>query len=371
MRLGLIARADNSGLGIQTYEFYRHMKPDKTMVVDIGMLNGNKSYPERYGEDAVFVQGFPKAHDVDEFLKDLDVVFIAEAAYTPYLYVRAKQLGVKTANQYNYEFFDWYVAPPEQMPDLFIAPSRWHYEDVDNFIKRYNTERGTNIGHVYLHCPVAREMLPQKEIKRASTFLHMGGRSAAYDRNGTETVIEASRLLKSNAKIFIHFQGEQGLSHQATRKIGEYKIMRFNRGDPSKVAIHVKEYHEYNEAYRNGDVMLLPRRYGGNCLPMNEALSSGMPVIMTDISPNNQFLPNNWLIPASEIGTFDTRPSVTIDMYGANPQALADKIDQFYNMSTSEMWFENIEAGKLAETVSWQTLAPKYREELQKLCNQS
>jgi hypothetical protein len=27
MRLGLIARADNSGLGMQTWEFYNHMKP--------------------------------------------------------------------------------------------------------------------------------------------------------------------------------------------------------------------------------------------------------------------------------------------------------------------------------------------------------
>ena len=42
MKLGLIARADNTGLGMQTWEFYRAMKPEKTLVVDISAMNGNK-----------------------------------------------------------------------------------------------------------------------------------------------------------------------------------------------------------------------------------------------------------------------------------------------------------------------------------------
>ena len=52
MKLGLIARMDNTGLGVQTTEFYKNMYPDKTMVVDISHLNGTKQYPERY-PDAV------------------------------------------------------------------------------------------------------------------------------------------------------------------------------------------------------------------------------------------------------------------------------------------------------------------------------
>src|SRR6185369_2430861 len=120
MKLGLIARADNSGLGMQTWEFFRHMKPDRTMVVDISKFNQNRQYPERYANDdnVVTVKGFPDDWIVDVFLKDLDVVFIAEAAYNPYLYIRAKELGVKTAVQYNYEFMDWLINPNYTKPDM-------------------------------------------------------------------------------------------------------------------------------------------------------------------------------------------------------------------------------------------------------------
>jgi hypothetical protein len=96
MRIGLIARADKTGLGIQTYEFYRHMKPDKVLVVDLSSLLwsislicrctqvGQVWHDKRYPGTEIF-------HDpvVDEFLKDLDVVFTCETPYSYYLYVKA------------------------------------------------------------------------------------------------------------------------------------------------------------------------------------------------------------------------------------------------------------------------------------------
>lgn len=364
MKLGLIARADNSGLGMQTWEFYRHMKPVKTMVVNISKYNGNKQYPERYSDNPIgkvtFITGFPQVADVDAFLEGLDVVFIVEAAYNPYIYIKAKELGVKTAVQYNYEFFDWFNAPADQLPDLFIAPSRWHYQDVNMFCAQ------KQIQHVYLHCPVNREILPQRKITQARTFLHVAGRSAAYDRNGTETIIDASRYLKTDAQIIIHFQGEQGLAHQATSTISNYAERLARQGDEDKVTIQQIEHENYTDVYKHGDVLLLPRRYGGNCLPLNEALSVGMPAIMTDLSPNNQFLPANWLIPATKVGQFE--PRTVIDIYGSDPQDLAAKIDEFYNMNESQMWYENIVAGKLAQTISWQALKPMYETALGDLC---
>jgi hypothetical protein len=81
-------------------------------------------------------------------------VFVAEAPYNYYLYARAKELGVKTAVQYNYEFFDWFMYPHFPMPDMLIAPSKWHYDEVEAWAK----PRG--IRHQYLHCPVNRIKLP-------------------------------------------------------------------------------------------------------------------------------------------------------------------------------------------------------------------
>ena len=42
--------------------------------------------------------------------------------------------------------------------------------------------------------------------------------------------------------------------------------------------------------------MIMPRRYGGLCLPLAEAMTSGLPVFRSSVSPNNE-LPADWLIP--------------------------------------------------------------------------
>ncbi len=360
MKIGLIARSDNSGLGMQTLGFYKHLKPHKTMVVDISHLNGNKTYPERYGGFGVtHITGFPDHNDVNNFLDDLDVVLIAEAAYNPYVYERARQLGVKTAVQYNYEFFDWFTASRQFMPDMLIAPSKWHYEKIDQFAQ----ENG--LQHIYLHLPVDREELPYREIKQARTFLHIAGRSAAYDRNGTETVIKASKYLTTPANIILHFQGEQGLAHQATRSVAEYAEYVEQEGDPDRVTLQQIDFDNYADIYKEGDVMVLPRRYGGNCLPLNEALSTGMPVIMTGISPNTDFLPHEWLTTSELIGEFE--PRTLVDIYEANPRHLAHKIDRFYNFNEHQMMNENVRASNLAESISWANMSWKYTDALEGL----
>lgn len=364
MKLGLIARADNSGLGAQTWEFFRHMDVVKTMVVDISEFNGNKQYPDRYKDKGKIyhVKGFPKSDIINDFLEGLDVVFIAESAYSSYVYTRAKELGVKIAVQYNYEFFDWF-RPDMPRPDMLIAPSMWHYDEVDMWCRK------NGIRHTYLHCPVNRTTLPFRKINKAKTFLHVAGRSAAYDRNGTESVIMASRYVKSDIKILIHFQGQQGLAHQATHSFEEYLRMQRDCGDPSKLSIVRYEYDDYADVYKQGDVMLLPRRYGGNCLPLNEALSTGMPVIMPAISPNNAFLPQHWLVDAQRVATFT--PRTVIDIYDVNPEQLAYTIDKFAGMSENQMLAQNNKANEIADSISWDYLKSSYNKAFEELCTQS
>lgn len=358
MRIGLIARADNTGLGIQTHEFYKNMQPAKTMVVDISRMNGNIQYPDRYPERAVFIDGFPTENQIGNFLHDLDVVFLAEAPYNFALYTMAKQMSVKVANQYNYEFFDWFANPHLPRPDMLIAPSMWHFEEVDQWCK------AEGIMHGYLHCPVNRKEVPFRRIDKARTFVHNAGRAASYDRNGTRTVIEASRHLDTPAQIVIRFQAEQGLKHQTTGTIEEYaQYAEMERA--KNLTIQTVEYANYADAYETGDVMLLPRRYGGNCLPLNEALSAGMPVIMPDISPNNFFLPNDWTLPARHIETFT--PRTEVEVYEVNPALLARKIDEFYRMDEEHMLDENEVANQLAESISWETLRPQYLEAFERL----
>jgi hypothetical protein len=88
--------------------------------------------------------------------------------------------------------------------------------------------------------------------------------------------------------------------------------------------------------YTGFDAMVLPRRYAGLCLPMNEALISALPVFMTDVSPNNHILPDKWLVEANKIGEFKTKSMVNI--YNANPKKFAEVIDNYINNNNIELF---------------------------------
>jgi hypothetical protein len=99
------------------------------------------------------------------------------------------------------------------------------------------------------------------------------------------------------------------------------------RCNDSRVKIEYGDIDERGDMYAGYDAMILPRRYAGLCLPMNEALLSGLPVFMTDVSPNNFILPKEWLCQAEDIGTIRTKTSVS--SYNANPKTFGRMIDNF------------------------------------------
>jgi glycosyltransferase involved in cell wall biosynthesis len=123
----------------------------------------------------------------------------------------------------------------------------------------------------------------------------------------------------------------------------------------------------YNEIYEKGSVLVLPRKYGGNCLPMNEALAAGMPVVMTKLSPQIDFLPNRWLVPAHETN-IEFVPRVKIEVYQADPVELMFRMRWFKSLSSADMGQQSQMASDLAETISWSVMKPKYEEVFKALC---
>ena len=355
MKLGLWgARMDNSGLGQQTLEFYLAMKPAKTLVVDISVLESNperkmRQYPGRYPERATFIEGIPNEFDIRQFLDGLDVVFIAESAYNMQLYKIAREMGVKTAVQYNYEFFDWF--PPSvwanDTPDMFIAPSTWYFQEVDDFCKK----RG--IAHVYLHCPVNRDKITRRNIDNALSFVHIAGRPAANDRNGTMTFLEATTHDKENELRYIVYTQDKELEHTIHRDYPRVDV-RCNVSN-------------YADIYKKGSVLVLPRKYGGNCLPMNEALAAGMPVIMSKLSPQADFLPERWLISANETD-IDFAPRFKIPVFECDPIDVFFRMRWFKSLSNQDMREQSNMADELAQSISWEAMKPKYEEALAALC---
>lgn len=327
MRLGLIARAENTGLSVQTWEFAQHMHPAKTLLVDMSRDRGRPFRPELY-PGAVVSHGIPPAYVLQEFLSDLDIVFSAETVYNNHLYALARQVGVKVVLQPNYEFLD-----RQAQPDLWAAPTRWHWDDLPE-------------PKTHLPVPIATERFPDRSRpRRAMRFLHIAGRPAIHDRNGTEDLLAALQHVTARVEVTIRCQDADYVS----------KLLRHTVPSNVQLGINCADTANYWDNY-SGDVLVMPRRFGGLCLPAQEAIGAGMPVIMPDISPN-QWLPADWRVPATHDGRFTAR--VPVDLYTVDHRALAAKIDQF---ATDPAFFAEACARtrQLAVEMSWDALKPEY-----------
>lgn len=314
MRIGVLLRTDHSGLAYQSKALAEMLSPVKTLKVS-------------NGED---IPGFAQ---YEEFLKDIDVMITAE---TPYVYEAwnwARMAGVKTFCQPNWEFFDGLVQPNMPHPDQYLMPSYWHLEDMQKLFP--NT--------VYLPPPTpefknAKKVNLQRTGKRR--FVHIVGTNAMYDRNGWGLVRDALERTEADFELVVYSQ-----------------VAITGVADP-RVKYHIFDIENQEDLYTDFDALILPRRYGGLCLPMNEALTAGLPVIMSDISPNNKVLPKKWLLPAEVTASFEAR--ATIEVHSVS--GLAEKIDEFCNMPDYQLRNEKQQALKIAENYSYTTLRPKYIE---------
>lgn len=338
MRLGLIARTDDSGLGTQTLEAYRHLKPHKVLAIDYASFNGFKQHPEWY-PGAQFVTSIPSPTEVKRFLDDLDVVFSCETPYSYHLLELARFLGIKTVIQPNYELFPYIKNKTYPKPDLWAFPSQWHLNDVPFPNK------------MFLPVPIATDRFEGMQDKpaKAINFLHIVGKPAANNRNGTDLLIDALPHIKSVINLTIKCQSKPHLTafmHQANPPSNVKVIFDFNYQP------------EYWQNYKDQHVLIMPRRYGGLCLPVNEALGAGMPVIMPDCEPNNLWLPKGWLVPVKSTSSFEANN--TVEMNDVDPVELAKKIDDFAN-NNNDLWKLSVsQAALLAADNSWEKLLPMY-----------
>src|SRR5690348_15121248 len=301
MRIGLIARADATGLGIQSKEFYDHI-PCKVLIIDssaLAPLEILKPNPQWYPGSRMYrlqpgfgMRGGIPYPEIEEFIKDIDLLFAMETPYDYNIFLACRERGIKTVLQLNYEFLDFPSHLPP--PDLFAAPSKWHYDLIPD-------------KKVFLPVPVNTKKF--KHQIREKTFVHIGGRPAMKDRNGTKVFLNALRYVKSEIVAEIKSQWPIAVAPSPN------PLVTIRTDFNSKA--------DYSENYLGG-VMVMPRKYGGLSLPQNEALASSMPVITTDISPNNQWLPSEWLVPAKLAGSFQSKRAV--EYYEADPVLVAAKI---------------------------------------------
>ena len=334
---------DASGLGNQTRELVRMLNPHKILAIDsTNFRPGLKQFPEWYKDypNVKYIEGFPTETDLNWLMDDVDGILTAETPYRYILFSHTQQRGIKTFLQYNYEFFEYFQKPNYRLPTQLLAPADW------NTLKVFAHTRKEP---VLLRPPLnmddfkaVREVNLNREGKRR--FLHVVGKQAAHDRNGTDTLLRMLKITDADFELVIKSQDP----------------LPFPVDDP-RVIFDYSSPEENSELYRDFDAMIMPRKYGGLCLPMNEALASGLPVLMTDIEPNNKILPMKWLARANKKGSFYTRTN--IDIYEANVIQLVSKVERLISISPEQMKQEKQEAYELAQReFSYESLLPKYLE---------
>lgn len=331
MRLGLIARADARGLGHLTREFYRHMHPAATLVVDMQARSPYPLHLEWYDNPLVTTYERPQWSVIADFLDRVDVIYTAETPYWYELYDWARARGIRTVCHVMPEFYV-HNDPSYPRPDALWIPTKWLADRIPDA--------------TLVPVPVARDRLPYRQRVEARRFLHPGGHPAANDRNGTLAVIAAGRRLRHVDRIDCELQS--GHLYRSSH-------CAFTVGRPG----------EYWEPFHQADVVVLPRRYGGLSLPMQEAASAGCIVVATGVEPQSEWLPAECQIRSSRTRKMRTT-SGPIDIYQPSPADLAEKLDRLAREPDLVARLST-QMDRYADTLDWQAWAPRYRQLLEQL----
>lgn len=324
MRWGLIARSETDrGLGIQTLAMYENLKPDKTLVVLA--QSGRPAHTENYPDATILMLD---AHKLDEqavrdWWSGLDVVVTVETFYDWRLIEWAKADGVRTVVHGNPEF--WMATNPQ--PDTWWWPTTWRLDKLP--------------AGVVLPVPVEeRPVTARAADDGAFRVMHIAG-NAMEDRNGTNIVLNAMRHLSHGVELTLYHQSPIPRVHHANI-MTERNIE--NRWD----------------MYADHHALVLPRRYGGLCLPVLEALACGLAVFMTDCSPNL-----NWpVVPlASDLSKTVAMQTGPVATYEAVPNVVANTLKHHAN-TRQALAFQQESARCWADKNRWAILKETYYAEL-------
>lgn len=331
--LGAVARCDNGGLATQTVEFVRHMRPEWIVAMDLGDAGRGEFHPERLYEGIAgyepaiwFVNGTTMTEMAASMLADCDAVYVAEATYGPEL----AKAGAKMVIQANPELWR---PDPENHHAKVILPTMWEHA---RFPER------TPI----LPVPVALERFEYVQRQDAQTFAFVCG-PAMLDRNGYELLMAALPFVASQIDVEIH--GGISLSGSGPTRVGNATVRWF---PPTA------EYWQTLDT--NPDVLVMPRRYGGLCLPVQEAAAQGIPAIMLDLEPQSGWLDPECLVPAS-----DPRPTMMkggqFNVWSCRPEALAQTLDHWAT-HPGLVQSQSRKAREWAVDRSWDHLKVEYEE---------
>jgi glycosyltransferase involved in cell wall biosynthesis len=114
----------------------------------------------------------------------------------------------------------------------------------------------------------------------------------------------------------------------------------------------------YWSLYDDGDVLIMPRRYGGQALSVQEAMSCGLPVVMTDLAPQREWLSGDCLVKTQGSKSLWTQAGM-VDVHTPDPHSIAAVMD---GLSSNPQRVQELSAAadRWAERRSWPSMRHRY-----------
>lgn len=306
------------------------MRPEKILVAHTEHNTRGRAKPEIYGGLAGEVRTCrraPRRGDAEWLTDDVDVIFTIECFYGQEIPFLARSKGVQTVIHGNPE-----MTGQLETCDVMLAPTTWRLDALPGEPR-------------VLPFPTDAQLLPRREPSEKVKVLYHVASDAMCDRNGTELLLEA--LGHVNHETTLYIRGGRGGGTQyhglvTVHWIGHYPGMFFEHWP---LAI---------------DALVLPRRFGGLCLPMQEAATLGLPIITLDLEPQRAWLPTPSLVPATvdhtepmRGGHFDIHRCDARRLGGAINMMIEDPSRAAHMRERSITW---------ADSISWDALAEHYAE---------
>jgi hypothetical protein len=336
MRVGIIIRSTHRGLATQTQEAWRGYPFDAALHI----VDGDPKWPEDQWEPhrpddihrAQLVDGDIQRDDLYDFLTAVDLVFSVETLYSPTLVKLLEYRSMRSVVQGNCEL--WGPFQQQTRATKWVWPTPWRLPDVP--------EGPT------LPVPVANECnATAGGIDDRLVVVHPAGHRAVGDRNGTELVMGALSLIKVPVTIRLYCQDGEGAMRPPRRAQLPPNV---------EIEVHPASVDDRWSMYDGAHAVLLPRRYGGLCLPAQEALQAGVIPLMTNCEPNN------WWpiirIPASK-GRGQRVRYGSLETWVANPRHIARRIDELH-MDRQRIADGSKRALEWAQEHTWERLSPMY-----------
>lgn len=282
----------------------------------------------------VRVDAFPFSDEALDWLIDqADVIFAVEGPPPSHddFADRCAAAGVEFVIHVNPEL---YRPSYRGATTRLTLPTSWHAERFPDA--------------TLLPMPVDRERFPFTLRTKATTFLHVSA-PAFHDRNGTALLLESLQHVESPITMLMH--GVAGMNRCEDR-IGNVRV------------VYTPPCADHRDVYPlAADVLVLPRRYGGQSLTVNEAASLGLPCLTLDLPPLNN-RPGVATVPVPY------QSGYTVGMIGGNehvwacqPGALAGAIDALVR-EPERVAALSLGADAWASEHSWGALLPTWREAL-------